>query len=94
MNTLPNDKPILVMAYKNRALDHFIHGCISPSPSGSSVCKLQDIVRIGHTAEGYGQLEDTLLSKKVKQAMFRRSWIEHLQKLKSLYKRYIRCVQL
>ena len=91
MNTLPSDKPILVMAYKNRALDHFIHGCVSPTPSGSSVCELQDIVRIGHTSEGYGVLENILLSKRLRQAMLRSSWIEHLQKLNSLHDRYIGC---
>ena len=89
MNTLPNDKPTLVMAYKNRALDHFIDGCLD-----SSVCDLQDIVRIGHTSEGYDHFQSALLSKRVKQAMSRTSWIEHLHKLQSLYRRYIRSVQL
>ncbi len=75
------------MAYKNRALDHFIDQC-------RVFCPLMNIVRIGHISEGYEHLRETLLSVRVRQQGGSRSYRLHRQKLDSLYQRYVMKVQV
>ena len=71
------------MAYKNRAIDHFIDKCLK-----SSVCTMQDIVRIGHMSDGYDHLQEIRLNMKIKTTMSKTSWSKHVQKLQSLNIRY------
>lgn len=58
LNTLPKGRPLIVMAYKNRALDHFMDEC-------QKFCHLQGMVRVGHVSEGYDHLKEILLSRKL-----------------------------
>ena len=81
LSTLPKGKPIIVMAYKNRALDHFLQ-------QSMAFCSSERIIRLGHVSEGY---EDTpvggmLLFKRVQQ-LPRGSTLGHLQRLRLLYDR-------
>ena len=76
-------KPVLVMAYKNRALDHFIDGC-------QEFCRLEDIVRIGHASNGYEEkLKPALLQDKVMSALPRVRTIQLHKLMKECYERYI-----
>ena len=76
------NKPALVMAYKNRALDHFILEC-------ASFCHLDHIVRIGHASDGYeDQLKPVLLRERVMTALPREGTITLRERLNSLYDRF------
>ena len=78
-----DQKPVLVMAYKNRALDHFIFEC-------QPFCLLDDIVRIGHASEGYEErLKPVLLRERVMASLPREGTIEFREALKTLFQRYI-----
>ena len=77
-----DQKPVLVMAYKNRALDHFISEC-------QTFCRLDDIVRIGHASEGYEKLLTVLLRERVMAALPREGTIKFREALKTLYQRYL-----
>ena len=80
--TILGNRPALVMAYKNRALDHFIIEC-------QSFCPLDKIVRIGHVSGGYEEkLKPILLRERVKAAMPRGYSVQRYQKLQSCYERY------
>jgi len=60
LSTLPGDKPIIIMAYKNRALDHILKECMQ-------FCPNQQMVRIGHVSEGYKHyLEEMTLRSRQK----------------------------
>ena len=57
------NKPALIIAYKNRALDLFIKMC-------TSFCSLDRIVRIGHLSkDNEEELRCTLLNEKVEKVM-------------------------
>ena len=78
-------KPVLVMAYKNRALDHFIDGC-------QEFCRLEDIVRIGNVSEGYEEkFKPAVLREKVMSALSRVITIQLHGDMKECYKR---CAEL
>ncbi len=79
LDTLPKEKPVLVMAYKNRALDHIIDQC-------EKFCPLESIVRIGHTSDGYDHLNEALLSARVKEEM-KGSTTRHQQAIDTLYRK-------
>ena len=79
LSTLPENKPILVMAYKNRAVDRFLREC-------QSFCGHESIVRIGRVSEGYEDLSLLLLKEKCKK-MYVGKKASHLKKLNNLYKR-------
>ena len=81
LNTLPKGKPVLLMAYKNRALDHFIDQC-------QEFCPLEDVVRIGHVSEGYKHLSETLLGTRVKMTR-KGSFKNHIRTLETLYHRFV-----
>ena len=54
LSSQPKDKPILIMAHKNRALDNFLEKCLTFCP---------DIIRIGHCSGGYEKLQRFLLHR-------------------------------
>ena len=75
-------KPALVMAYKNRALDHFILLC-------ETFCPLKSIVRIGHVSkDNEEKLKPTLLREKVMTTL-RSDYVALRKKLDDQYERYI-----
>ena len=77
------NKPALVIAYKNRALDLFLLLC-------RKFCHLNDhsIVRIGHASkDNEKELKPLLLREKVMTALPREGTIRFHQTLKSLYER-------
>ena len=77
-----DQKPVLVMAYKNRALDHFISEC-------QTFCRLGDIVRIGHVSEGYEDLlKPVLLRDRVVASLPREGTIAFREALRIHYERY------
>ena len=76
------NRPALVMAYKNRALDHFILEC-------KGFCHLDHIVRIGHVSVGYEeQLKPVLLRERVMTALPREETLKMRDGLNSLYVRF------
>lgn len=73
---------MLVMAYKNRALDHFISECLT-------FCELDEIVRIGHASGGYDeQLKPVLLRERVMTALPREGTIKFRETIETFYQRY------
>ena len=59
LSSLPKDTPILIMAHKNRALDHFLEKCLSFCP---------EVVRIGRCSEGYKHLEHLLFYRQTEES--------------------------
>ena len=72
LSTLPNQKPIILMAYKNCALDHVLRECVK-------FCSPQSIIRIGHVSEGYEDLQELTLRKRV--SSIRASFIQQFNRL-------------
>ena len=77
------NKPALVMAYKNRALDHFILLC-------ESFCPLSSIVRIGHVSkDNEDRLKPILLRERVMSALPREETVRYRTALTNQYERYV-----
>ena len=75
------NKPVLVMAYKNRALDHFVLLC-------ESFCQLNSIVRIGHVSkDNEDKLKPILLRERVMSALPREETVLYHTTLTSQYER-------
>ena len=75
------NKPALVMAYKNRALDHFILLC-------DSFCPLSSIVRIGHVSkDNEDKLKPILLRERVMSALPGEGTVQYRTTLASQYER-------
>ena len=88
LSSLPKDKPILIMAFRNRALDQFLKMCLE-------FCDQKDVIRVGgYLSNDYNELEPLMLMNKVR-SMETGYHITKLKcKLKSLSKRYMqsRCI--
>ena len=76
LSSLPKDKPILIMAHKNRALDHYLDKCLT-------FCS--GIVRIGHCSEGYERLQCFLLNRQCSESQRERELKCHLELLSQRY---------
>ncbi|CAI8051442.1 Helicase required for RNAi-mediated heterochromatin assembly 1 [Geodia barretti] len=75
------NKPALVIAYKNRALDLFIKMC-------TSFCSLDRIVRIGHLSkDNEEELRCTLLNEKVMSGLDRNRTVELKAAMEHQYER-------
>ena len=81
LSSLPKDKPILIMAFRNRALDQFLTRCLK------FCSEKDDVVRIGRYSEGYVKLAPLILNKKVHDMEVGRI-VKLKDKLQSLSKRY------
>ena len=78
-----DNKPALVIAYKNRALDLFIRMC-------TSFCPLERIVRIGHLSkDNEEELKCTLLNEKVKSGLDRNRTVELQAAMEHQYERQV-----
>ena len=76
-----DNKPALVMAYKNRALDLFILMC-------ESFCPLHHIVRLGHVSEDNEEkLKPCLLKERVTSALPRGPTVALRDRMQSQYER-------
>ena len=78
-----HDKPALVMAYKNRALDLFILMC-------EDFCSLDHIVRIGHVSkDNEEKLKPCLLRERVMSALPRNRTLELKECMNNQYERLV-----
>ena len=78
-----HNRPALVMAYKNRALDHFILLC-------QQFCPLHDIVRIGHISkDNEDTLKPILLREKVMTALSRPHTVQLRDTMRNQFERYV-----
>ena len=76
-----HNKPALVMAYKNRALDLFILMC-------EDFCSLKHIVRIGHVSkDNEEKLKPCLLRDRVMSALPRNGTVELKVRMNNEYER-------
>ena len=76
-----DNKPALVIAYKNRALDLFVKMC-------TSFCPLERIVRIGHLSkDNEEELRCTLLNEKVMSGLDRNRTVELKAAMEHQYER-------
>ena len=76
-----DNKPALVMAYKNRALDLFIKMC-------NSFCPREYIVRIGHLSkDNEEELKCVLLRERVNLALDRNRTVELQSAMRDLYEK-------
>lgn len=73
-----SSKPIIVMAYRNRALDHFLHMC-------TEFCDVSDIVRVGGHHIQDNIYQDFLLCTNFVRRIEKEVGDEVAQKLKCQY---------
>ena len=76
LSSLPKDKPILIMAFRNRALDQFLKKCLE-------FCDKKHVIRVGEHSDDLGELQ---LNNKVR-SMETDGITKLKHKLKSLSKR-------
>lgn len=63
LTTLPKAKPIIIMTYRNKALDYLLEKCLR-------FCPTKGMMRIGHLSEGYNKkLGETLLTRRIHNAL-------------------------
>lgn len=60
LSSLPKDKSILIMAYRNGALNQFLKKCLE-------FCDKKYVIRVGeHSSDDYSELGELVLSNKMR----------------------------